>query len=500
MASSPDTPSSDYLAMHPYWRMANTLLNGTDAVRAAGEAYLPKFPNETEDDYDYRRSNAKFTNIFGDICDDLAAKPFAEPLTIKDGTASERIVAICEDIDGRGNNLHVFAGNAFYRGIAFAVDWVLVEFTRAAPRLDGRPLSLADEERQGLRPYWVSIPATSMLAVYTATIRGKEEFVHARMRETITRRDGFDEVSVTRIRVLNREPVQNEFGQVVDYQPATFQIWEQETKSGAWSMVDDGPISIGVIPLVAYVTGRRENGSWRMIPPMKRAADLQIEHFQQETALKSIKELTAFPMLAGCGVTPDVQGGQVVPVPVGPRAVLYAPPSGENGSHGEWKFIEPTSESLRFLADDVKNTEQQLRELGRQPLTAQTGNLTVVTTAFAAQKGNSAIQAWALNLKDALEQALMFTALWLGDPSKPAVSIYTDFAIEMADDKGPDFLLKMRETGDLSRETLWSEARRRNILSSEFKGDDEVARLEGELPGSADDADIQDALGDEQAA
>lgn len=105
-------------------------------------------------------------------------------------------------------------------------------------------------------------------------------------------------------------------------------------------------------------------------------------------------------------------------VPVGPKSVLFAPPAGD-GTHGEWDFIEPSAASLTFLAKDVEATEKQLRELGRQPLTAQTGNLTVVTTDFAAQKGNSAIQAWCLNLKDALEEALRLTCLWLGDSSKP---------------------------------------------------------------------------------
>jgi hypothetical protein len=56
---------------------------------------------------------------------------------------------------------------------------------------------------------------------------------------------------------------------------------------------------------------------------------MQIEEFQQESNLKSIKELTAFPMLAGNGVSPPdkrADGSEVI-VPVGPRAVLFAPPA-----------------------------------------------------------------------------------------------------------------------------------------------------------------------------
>jgi len=362
----------------------------------------------------------------------------------------------------------------------------MVEFTKARPNEDGSPLSLKQEQLQGLRPYWVHIPAKRVLAVYTDVVAGQELFVHARIREDVTKRAGFEEVCIERIRVLNREPVVDAFDRIVGYAPATFEVYERETtdgKSGSdWVIVDSGPITIGVIPLAPFITGRRKGGSWRFVPPLRDAAFLQVEHYQQETALKSIKELTAFPMLAGNGVTPEMEGGRPKAVPVGPRSVLYAPatPTGNSAVVGEWIFIEPSAESLKFLAEDVKNTEQQLRELGRQPLTAQTGNLTVVTTAFAAQKGNSAIQAWALNLKDALEQAFVLTAMWLKEAAAPTVRVFTDFGIDMDDDKGIDSLNAARKARDLSRLTYWEEMQRRNVLSADFDPDEEKKRLEEE--------------------
>jgi hypothetical protein len=227
---------------------------------------------------------------------------------------------------------------------------------------------------------------------------------------------------------------------------------------------------------------------------MQDAAYLQVEHYQQETNLKSAKDQACFPMLAGNGVSPPLNpDGSPAMVPVGPKTVLFAPPNSD-GQHGEWSFIETAATSLKFLADDVHATEQQLRELGRQPLTAQTGNLTVVTTAFAAQKGNSAIQAWALNLKDALEQALKLTCLWLADTSKPEVMVHTDFAIDMESDKAPDFLLKLRATRDISREALIVEAKRRDFLSPEYDPDADMVLILAEMPADTP-ADVTGAAG-----
>lgn len=486
--TTPDTPSSDYSAMLPYWQMVKTILGGATAMRAAGEKYLPKFSGEEKEDYEFRRRNAKFTNIYRDIVENLAAKPFSREVGIVDKSASTAVIDLIEDIDGQGNHLHVFAANRFFDGINAAVDWIFVDKT---PVPEGATRQA--EKELGARPYWVHVPATRMLAVYSAVIGGKEEFIHARIHEPETVRDGYGEKTVSRVRVLNRE--QRDGGA---YGPATWELFEEQKKSNSdekeWVSLGGGPIAIGVIAIVPFITGRRKEGSWQFVPPMQDAAYLQIEHYQQESGLKYASENTAFPMLAGNGVSPPVDAaGKVQPAPVGPKRVLYAPPNGE-GQHGEWAFIEPTAASLKFLADQVKVTEQQLRELGRQPLTAQTGNLTVVTTAFAAQKGNTAIQAWALNLKDALEQALALTCKWLGDSSEPEVTVHTDFAIDVETDKAADVLLKMREAKDISREALINEAKRRDWLAPEYDAYVDMDLILAEVPGDDDEDALTGAL------
>lgn len=498
MAKTPDTTSSDYDAMAPFWTKVETILGGADAVRAAGKTYLPQFPMESSPDYEYRRTNAKFTNIYADVVGALAAKPFAEEVALED-KAPDQLKTLAEDIDGKGNSMHVFAANVFFGGLNYAVDWILVDYTKAKKRADGRALTIAEEKAQGLRPYWVRIPARRMLAVYSATVAGKEVFVHARMREDITRQVGFDEETVERVRVFDRAPITDETtGEIIGYAPATFEVWEKKAvvenrNRRSWAVVDSGPVTIGVIPLVPFVTGRRQSGSWCFVPPMQDAADLQIEHYQQETGLKSIKELTAYAMLAGNGVQPITVDGQPQQVPVGPKTVLYAPPYGEKGEHGEWKWIEPTAENLKFLAAEVETTDKQLRELGRAPLTAQAGNLTVVTTAFAAQKGTTAIRAWALNLVDALEQAWVLTCRWLNLSDAPAVTWNTDdLDLALTDDKGPETLNSARKNGDLSQRTYWSELKRRGILSADFDAEAEETALAEELP---DDLSEQDLAG-----
>lgn len=479
----PDNPSADYTAMLPYWKMVSDILGGAPTMRKAGQTYLPQFPHESGPDYNHRCANAPFTNIYGDIVENLAAKPFAKEAGLVD-RAGQSFVDLAEDIDGRGNNLNVFLGHWFFAGINDAVSFVLVDKKAVPPGA-----SIAEENALGARPYWVHIPAIAMIAAYSDVIDGKEQFIHCRFLEPYTVREGWAEVTKPRVRVLDRPKIgEGKYG------PATWELFEEQTDASGnktWVSIEGGPISIGVIALVPFITGRRKPGTWQFVPSMNDAAYLQIEHYQQETGLKYASENTAFPMLAGNGVSPELdEKGNVKPAPVGPKTVLYAPPSSDGSQHGAWTFIEPSAESLRFLQARLEGTAKELRELGRQPLTASSGNLTVVTTAFAAQKGNSAAQTWALNLKDAAELAFVYTGLWLNQPTAPEVYVFTDFSVEMESDKGPDFLLKLRERGDISRKAITDEGKRRGFLSGDYDAEKDMELILKEAPAD----DLEDEI------
>lgn len=486
----PSTPSSDWKAMSVYWKKASTILAGTEAMREE-KAFLPKYPEETDQKYKFRQTNAKLTNIFQDIVENLAQRPFAKEVQLS-AESDARYIEFAQDVDGRGNSLHSFAGDVFYNGIADALDWVLVDYTDGV----SENMTRAEEAAMGVRPYWVRYSADCVIAAYSEIINGREQFVHVRLKEVSTSRtglNGWGEKTNKRVRIFNREPLGDGA-----YGPPTWELWElQEGKTGSeeWVRIaEPQTMTLPEIPLVPFVTGRRKGSGWCVQPPMKDAADLQIELFQQESGLKNIKELVAFPMLTGNGVSPEIgDDGQAKPIQTGPHAVLYAPQEGSAGAAGFWTFIEPGAQSLEFLLKDIEATKRELRELGRQPLTAQSGNLTVVTTAFAAQKGNSAIQAWALNLKIALEQVFYFTGLWMKDTDPTAeVKIDTDFDLGFGDDDSFKHVVALRTAGDISREAELSEAKRRGILAAEYDADEDLEKINLDLEDEDMDEDDLD--------
>ena len=457
--------SADSQAMLDYWDKTDAIMGGIKTMRDAGDAYLPKFPNESKEEHDFRLTQTKMTNVYSDVVEGLASKPFEEEITLdgEDKTFDEFV----EDVDGAGNNLTQFGAVTFFNGINSVIDWIFIDYPNPAK---GEIRTKEQQKKAGIRPFWSRVLGRNMLEAKTKIINGQEVLILARILEPGT---------PTMVRKFER----SEDGVV------NWTLYKKSENTATTAVIEDeGVITIGVIPLVPFATGRRVNKGFLFRPAMQGAVDLQIELFQQESDLKFAKKMSAFPMLAGNGVKPEMSedGKKPKRLAVGPAVVLYAPMDG-SGKAGSWAYVEPSAASLKFLAEEIKETKQDLRELGKQPLTAQSGNLTVITTAVAAGKSKSAVVAWALSLKDVLENAFKITAMWMKTNVEPSVTVYTEFDSFLDGEDGLDKLITMNEKGKLSTETLHHETKRRRYLSPEFNHTDEMGRILGEAPVNPDD-------------
>lgn len=501
----PSLPSSDYSHSIKFWKIASDILDGVEAMRAvaigniggparqfqnvptqsfaamrgteAESPYLPKFPEEPWEEYNRRRNNSFLTNIYGDISNNLSSKPFSKTCELSQDTPDD-IKKLSMNIDGLGNNLHVFARDVFKTAMDKAISWIMCEYTKVPAGA-----TLEAERNMGARPYWVHIPAERLIAVYSKFLNGVEIIFHARIDEPAVELDGYEEKAIKRIRELNREPILDGNGNITGFKPATWKLLEETVEkdkttgreNSTWKVVDSGDITIRIIPLVPIILGKRDGTSWRVTPPLRDLVYMQVKLFQMESNLDSTKELTAFPMLTGNGINGTGDDGKTkIKVPVGPRAVLFAPPNGSS-SPGSWQFIEPSGSSLTFLQADIDKHKTEMRDLGLQPLDST--NLTVITTANVSAKANNAVQAWALMLKDALEQAWKITLMWLKRNDEPTVYVYTDFGVDVDGSSDMSELQAMEAASVISKKLLFDEAKRRGKLSDEADYDKDQEQI-----------------------
>lgn len=456
-----NSTSSAYDAMQPYWDKVEAIRGGTETMQAAARSmnFLPRLPKESAELYKWRVDTATFTDLFSDICDSLASKPFEKEVVVGDN-AGKVFLDFAEDVDSSGSHVSIFAGEWFLGGILNAIEWVLVDF----PQMHAGA-TLADIS--GAKPYWVRIPANAMLMAKTAVVNGKVEIVYAKIKESqIVNGDDGGIKEVQQWRIFKRDFDKDGFGWGRPY----FEIWQADDNDLEAKLVANSNLGIDSIPLVPLVIGEQENDQFQVRPPMRNLADKQVEYFQKENNLNHIETQSAFPMYVGLGLDQpqDAEGKPATGV-VGASTVIWTGRTPEGFATPDFKIIEPSGTTLAHLEKRLAATETQMRELGKMPMIAGTAGITQVAAAFASKKSSALIQIWAARLKDALENAMIFTAMWMGQRGvEPEIHVHTDFSVEIADADAPRILLDSYNAGLISRETYLSELKRRGILSPNF--------------------------------
>jgi hypothetical protein len=446
-----DSQSGERAAMDRHWALIADVLAGATRIRECGETYLPRYEDESAFEYNRRLAAAPWRPEFEDALRGLVAKPFGRDVALKDG-APQSARDLFEDLDGRGNNATVFAHEVFARGVSRGFHAVLVDYPSLNPRA-----TRAEERAAGARPFFVHVPAESFLALYTRREGGREIVEHARFREDVVERVGFGEQVICKIRVL---------------EPGRWELWRQDPQTKKWAREKVGLISRGSqrlqsVPLAFFRTGERL-GELRVKPPLIELAQMQVELFRALSRQDEVLTFAGSPMLKARGMNPPPGDA---PVPVGPRRVLWAPPSGtgtDAGPQPDWDYIQPAAQNIEQIRKHVDSVIDDMRRLGMQPMIQRTGTTTATGDKIEAARAHSALQAWAMGLKDCLEQAMVFAAEWTNEPTKAEVDVYTDFSAVPFAQAPLTELGAARERGDVSRKTYWSGLRRFDVLPADF--------------------------------
>lgn len=461
---NPSTPSSAYVRMQDGWQTIDDILAGPATIRAAGTRYLPKYSAEDDQpgEYERRLSQTPWRPEFEDILSSLASKPFSKEIALLDG-APAAIKLLKEDIDARGNDLTAFCRPVFKRGIAKGMHAILVDFPSMAPGV-----TLADEKAAGARPYWVSIRAEDILALYTTFENGKEIVAHVRLREDSVERSGFGEVTTQRVRIL---------------EPGKWEVWRKVETAGKaaakWVLEASGGMSLGVVPLALFWTGERQ-GAQFVRPPLESVAAMQLEIYRAMSRQDEVLTYAGSPMLCAQGIA--APGPQDPQVKVGPKRALFAPP-GREGEKTGWAYIQPDAACLTEIREDVESRIEAIRHLGMQPMARRSGDYTATAASIDGAKAHSTVEAWAIGLKDVIEQALVFTGMWLNEKAFAEVDVCTDFSVEPYAQAPLDALEKARARRDITRETYWNGLRRFDVLPPDFDPEKEEEGLASEQEG-----------------
>lgn len=446
------TPCADYLIMEGQRQAPRTLMGGTTAMRAASELYLPKKPAESQTTYDDRLRVSVLFNAFKKSIKQLTGKVFSKPIGL-DG-ADDTMEEWSEDIDLQGNAFDVFARALFEEALTEGLGFILVDYPHVP---DGQePETQKDLKAAGSRPYWVRVAPKQVIGWRSEVKDGARILTQVRIAETYCEPSGmFGEVEGVQIRVLT---------------PGAWQLWRQKADNDkAWEMHDEGATSLDFIPLVPFYTGF--TGFMTAEPPLIDLADLNIKHWQSQSSQDHILDYVRFPILfARClGLE---EGQQVV---VGPNNLIKS-----ESENAELKHVEHTGASIDAGRQSISDLEARMAFLALEPmLQQQSGSITATKTAVDSSSASSMLMAWAVGLKDALEQAWKFTAAYTSGAPEIEVEMNFDFVLNLSA-ADATILLQSYQAGAITRETYLEEMMRRGILSDDLDVEAEGTKLDQE--------------------
>jgi hypothetical protein len=454
-----NTPSAAYVEMSPRWELVCALLGGTEAMRAAAKAYLPQYERESDEAYKNRLNRTFLLNYFGKTVKTLGKRPFSEPVQVGDKFPKE-LGELIDDVDGLGKDLTAFLCTAFTDALGKGLTHILVDY----PTVGDEVKTLADEQRLGLKPYFVHVPAENLIAAFAEVENGKEQLTHIRVRECESLRDGWGEKQVQRVRVWERDH---------------WELW-QEASNNQFEKVAEGPNKLGFIPLVTYYAGERE-GLMKCRPPLMDLAYKNVEHWQSSSDQRNVLSVARFPILTVTGLDGDALN-QVV---VGPKRILHA-----KDPMAKFGYLEHNGSAIDAGRQDLEDLKDEMAMLGIELLVRRQGGTAPTATekAINTEQSTSELQSLASGLADAAELAFSYAAKWKQlDATDDAlrVQVNTDIGVDQSTVQDLDVLYKARAAREISRAAFLAELKRRGVLMADFDEAKDAESLSAEGPSLA---------------
>lgn len=446
------TPSIAYETMSPRWYKMDTLLGGTEAMRAAGEDMAPRHEHESENNYAERIQGNVLFNMVDLTLRTWVGRPFASKVQYSDDFAPH-LIPFMDDVDLDGNNLDVFARQWFREGVAKAFSHVLIDFPRV--EIDA-PRTLMDDESMNIRPYFVQIHPEQLIFAIAQRINGRETLTHVRILEEISYVEEWEEKVQEQIRVLELDMV--DVNEDPNQEPQLEQrvrvdIHRQDEKQN-WVVEESWYMDIDFIPLVTFYADRQ--GFMLGRSPLDDLADLNIRHWQSMSDQISILTVARFPMLA-CSGGDDEEGRLVI----GPKEWLYTP-----DPTAKFYYVEHKGAAIEAGYRDLEGLEKRMQSYGAEFTKERPDREAASARALDSIEATSPLQDVTFRFNDAMNYALWMMSAWMRKRHTGEASVPTEFtspeAVEL------QTLYNSWIEGALTTEEYLKELQRRGLLSEKF--------------------------------
>lgn len=517
ITSSVATLNPEYEYNFPRWQQNTDATNGQDAVKTSTQAlyYLPKLESQESDQqygqkaYDQYKRYASFSDIPGITLNSFLGLINRKPTQIK---LPDNIEYLLDDADLNGTPLTTLLRKIEREGLVNNRVGVLID----APESDGTQRTIAQAERDNIRPYLSVYIAQSIIDWSEERINNKKQTTFVKLYEESYRRNPTDEFKidlVKSIRVLDLiEGVyrQRLYEYVVSATTGTGgttggTALQKNTKVDAesYKLVSEtfpmfNGANINYIPFYS-ITG--EGITWdiqeSILAPICRTA---ISEYRTDASYENALLLSGNPVSCFSGLELDRSEDGNGNIVVGSSAALHFSEGGKSWFHQPEQGFDALKQ-----AKEAKRAQMAMQ--GARVLESGPNGVETEGTAEIRRMGTLSILAsYVGSLNHSMNMVLRdFYELSGGDADSLdaedlSIAINTDFTPSDVDPQKLNVLMGMLQSGVLSYQAFYNYLERNELFAPGRTIDEELEAIAEDAQKRVEEASVDlDQIEDENA-
>lgn len=450
------------------WRKCRTIIQGEEAVKAAGDRYLPRLDGQDQTEYEAYKMRALFYGAADRTVKGLRGAILAKAATVK---MPEQLVELSKRLGASGESLE---------GITQTVLGEVIGIGRVGLLVD------AAEDVENGEPFVEVYFAEQITSWRTEMVGGRRTLVRLVLREELEQLDPTDPFafkSETRYRVLKLGDPETglEVGPEDDRESARYfvEIWrredtlDQKTKQQHehWILEDTieprirGGLPLREIPFT--VVNPSSLGFDVEKSPILDLVNVNLSHYRSSADLEHGRHFTALPTAVAAGF-----GEASSKLKIGSGVAWQ---TNDTSAHAE--FLEFTGAGLGHLAEALKEKQQLMAILGARLLEDQKRAAEAAETLQLRQAGEKSILAdIAANCSEGLTRVLRLAAMWLGsaEAESASVELNKDFNLVGIDAATLQALMLAVQAGQVSWQTFFYNVKRGELIPDNVTAEEEA--------------------------
>jgi hypothetical protein len=460
------------------WLRARDALAGEDAVKSAGEKYLPRLDSQSDEEFLAYRKRASFFNATARSAEGFIGLIFRRPPFVKvpesQSGVGKALAGFLNDADMLGTTLPGYAKNVVTEVVGI-----------------GRAGSLIDWEGDVEKRAYVSLySAEQILNWRIERVNGRNVPTLIVLSETFSSgsKDEFDLNHQQQIRVLKLIPGENT-KDAAGKRPFKYEveIWrpkenKRKTAKIEWELFETKvPLRLGKpLPLIPFVFhGPRHSRPDVDRPPLRDIIAVNLDHYRLNADYKHGLHFTALPTAWVSGFDKSAT------LRIGSSTAWVSETPGATAG-----FLEFSGQGLTTFERAMDRDERLMAVLGSRLLEDQKRVAETAEAIQLRQTGeNSALGAIATSVSESLTQVVRWIFWWNSTEEIPEaisnsdvlVQLNTDFSLKGMSSQDLQAIVAAWQSRAISRDSMFELFRKGEILPDGRTNQDEASLIQAGL-------------------